>query len=247
MPSLDFLRKIDIFKGLSEDQLVSIQARCHQKDYLKGKKLFEEGEDAAQIFVVVKGQVDLCFDLPAGANSEVSTLSAISPANSFGWSSFVPPYKYRLSAYCASGMCSVLRLDKEYLLTLFEKDFRMGYVVMSNLAAVIDARFQQLQKSATASPYSLVKVKVHMATCGIAAGAREVMTALMDELSRSGRHDIQVETSGCIGKCSTEPNVTVEIGGEEPVVYQKMNPDKMRRVFDRHVLKGEIQSDFVLV
>ena len=83
-------------------------------------------------------------------------------------------------------------------------------------------------------------------TCGIAAGAREVMTALMEELSQTDRQDIKIETSGCIGKCPTEPNVTVEIEGEAPVVYQKMNPDKIRQVFNRHVLMGEVQSDFVL-
>ena len=54
------------------------------------------------------------------------------------------------------------------------------------------------------------------------------------------------KSSGCIGRCSSEPNVTVEIEGEEPIIYQKMTPDKMRQVFNRHVLNGEVQSDFAL-
>lgn len=91
-----------------------------------------------------------------------------------------------------------------------------------------------------------VKITVHMGTCGIAAGAREVMDALLDELSRSGRDDVRVVNSGCMGMCSSEPNVTVEIMGHEPVIYQHMDQNKMRQVFQRHILHGEVQTDFAL-
>lgn len=93
---------------------------------------------------------------------------------------------------------------------------------------------------------SSVKVTVHMGTCGIAAGAREVMNALMEEMAASDRDDIRVVNSGCMGMCSSEPNVTVEIRGSEPIVYQHMDANKMRQVFKRHVLQGEVQSDFAL-
>jgi NADP-reducing hydrogenase subunit HndB len=91
-----------------------------------------------------------------------------------------------------------------------------------------------------------VKITVHMGTCGIAAGAREVMDALMEELAESDRQDIRVLNSGCMGMCSSEPNVTVEMEGQEPVIYQHMDRNKMRQVFKRHVLLGEVQSDFAL-
>lgn len=91
-----------------------------------------------------------------------------------------------------------------------------------------------------------VKVTVHMGTCGIAAGAREVMSTLMDEISESGRHDIRVVTSGCMGMCSSEPNITVETDGAEPIIYQKVNTNIMRQIFRRHILLGEVQSDFAL-
>ncbi len=90
------------------------------------------------------------------------------------------------------------------------------------------------------------KITVHMGTCGIAAGAREVMGILMEELTNSDRDDIRVVNSGCIGMCSSEPNVTVEIEGGEPIVYQLINSNKMRQIFKRHVLQGEIQTDFAL-
>lgn len=91
-----------------------------------------------------------------------------------------------------------------------------------------------------------VKITVHMGTCGIAAGAREVMNALMEEMGQTERQDIRVMASACLGMCSSEPNVTVEIEGEEPIVYQHMDANKMRQVFRRHVLEGEVQTDFAL-
>ncbi|QTA88161.1 (2Fe-2S) ferredoxin domain-containing protein [Desulfonema magnum] len=91
-----------------------------------------------------------------------------------------------------------------------------------------------------------IKVIVHMGTCGIAAGAREVMETLMEELGQADHENIQVVASGCLGMCSSEPNVTVEIQGKTPVIYQHMNANKMRQVFKRHVLKGEVQTDFAL-
>jgi NADP-reducing hydrogenase subunit HndB len=91
-----------------------------------------------------------------------------------------------------------------------------------------------------------IKITVHMGTCGIAAGAREVMNALMEEMAEEDRHDIHIVASGCMGMCSSEPNVTIEIKEAEPIVYQKMDSNRMRQVFKRHVLLGEIQSEFVL-
>jgi NADP-reducing hydrogenase subunit HndB len=91
-----------------------------------------------------------------------------------------------------------------------------------------------------------IKITVHMGTCGIAAGAREVMSALMEEMSAVDRQDIRVVASGCMGMCSSEPNVTVEVQGSEPIIYQLMDPNKMRQVFKRHVLLGEVQTDFAL-
>ena len=91
-----------------------------------------------------------------------------------------------------------------------------------------------------------VRVTVHMGTCGIASGARTVMNALMDELAETDRRDVAVTTSGCIGLCSQEPIVTVELQGREPVRYALVNADKMRTIFRRHVMAGEIQENFAL-
>ena len=90
------------------------------------------------------------------------------------------------------------------------------------------------------------KITVHMGTCGIASGAREVMNALMQAIEEVNVTDVAVTTSGCMGLCSREPLVTVEIVGLEPIKYEYMDANKMRQVFKRHVLEGEIQTPFVL-
>ena len=94
--------------------------------------------------------------------------------------------------------------------------------------------------------FKRVKVTVHMGTCGIASGAKEVMDSLMREIEESGKTDVMVTTSGCMGLCSREPLVTVEILGQEPIKYEYVNANKMRQIFKRHVLEGEIQTPFVL-
>ena len=243
---LYFLKKVDIFKGLDDVQLGQVSAGCREKEYQNNHRIFTEGEVADRVWIVMEGQVDLRFDLPGRPTSEENTIFSIAVGNTLGWSSFVPPFQYKLSAYCASRSCKILQIDKDFLIGLFEKDNRMGYRVMLNLTGVASTHFHRLQNSAAGPPASQVKVIVHMATCGIAAGAREVMTAAVEELSQTNRQDIKVVTSGCIGRCESEPNVTVEISGEERVVYQKMTPDKLRQVFKQHILKGEVQKAFIL-
>jgi NADP-reducing hydrogenase subunit HndB len=91
-----------------------------------------------------------------------------------------------------------------------------------------------------------VKITVHMGTCGIASGAREVLDTVLQQIEEAKLNDIYVTTSGCMGLCSREPLVTVEILNQDPIKYEYMNPNKMRQVFKRHILDGEIQLPFVL-
>jgi NADP-reducing hydrogenase subunit HndB len=82
-------------------------------------------------------------------------------------------------------------------------------------------------------------VTVHMGTCGISAGARDILSTVMDELAACGRRDIHVATSGCVGVCIQEPVMTVDILGTQPVLYGKLDPDKARLIFREHVLGGK--------
>ncbi len=90
------------------------------------------------------------------------------------------------------------------------------------------------------------KITVHMGTCGISAGAREVMGALLKEIEKLNLTDIIVTTSGCAGLCSREPMATVEVVGHSPVKYVDLKPEKIVRVLKEHVLEGKIVKDFAL-
>ncbi len=90
------------------------------------------------------------------------------------------------------------------------------------------------------------RVVVHMGTCGISAGAREVMKALLHEIETQGIDDVIVTTSGCAGLCSREPMVTVELAGHAPVKYVDLKPERIIRVLKEHVLGGKIVTDFAL-
>ena len=82
------------------------------------------------------------------------------------------------------------------------------------------------------------RVVVGMATCGIAAGARPVLTAFVEEVNRRGLQDVTVTQAGCIGMCKLEPIVEVFQPGKEKVTYVKMTPDKVARIVSEHLATG---------
>ena len=93
---------------------------------------------------------------------------------------------------------------------------------------------------------SRAKVTVHMGTCGIAAGARDVMAALLAEIEQQHLTDVLVTTSGCAGLCSREPMATVEVRSEAPVKYVNLTPDKMAQVVRQHIVDGFAVMDIAL-
>jgi NADP-reducing hydrogenase subunit HndB len=90
------------------------------------------------------------------------------------------------------------------------------------------------------------RITVHMGTCGIAAGARKVMTALLDEVEARDISDVIVTTSGCAGLCSSEPMATVEILDQPPVKYADLDEKKIVEILQQHVLDGKIVEEYAL-
>ncbi len=90
------------------------------------------------------------------------------------------------------------------------------------------------------------RVTVHMGTCGIAAGARDIMDTLLDEIRKAKVQDVVVTTSGCAGLCNKEPMATVELKDKPPVKYGDLTPAKMRKIFVQHVLGGKMVTELVL-
>lgn len=90
------------------------------------------------------------------------------------------------------------------------------------------------------------KIVVAMGTCGIASGAREVMSAILDELEKRGVADVTVTQSGCKGLCEQEPTVDVVKAGLPTVTYGYVTPDKARAIIAQHVVNDQIAGDWVV-
>ena len=90
------------------------------------------------------------------------------------------------------------------------------------------------------------RIVVGMATCGIAAGARPVLAAFTDEVSKRGLNDVAVGQTGCIGICQYEPVAEVFMPGQEKVTYVKMTEEKARRVVAEHIVNGNVVTEYTI-
>jgi NADP-reducing hydrogenase subunit HndB len=90
------------------------------------------------------------------------------------------------------------------------------------------------------------KVVVAMGTCGIAAGAKDTLKSIVEEMNKLNIEDISVVQSGCIGLCEVEPTVEVSIDGTEPIIYGHVNPENARRIVKMHLKDGQVVSDLVV-
>ena len=90
-----------------------------------------------------------------------------------------------------------------------------------------------------------IRVVVGMATCGIAAGARPVLTAFTDEIAKRGLSHVAVSQTGCIGICQYEPVVEI-VEGDEKVTSVKMTPEKALRVVNDHLVNGNVVSEYTI-
>lgn len=91
-----------------------------------------------------------------------------------------------------------------------------------------------------------VRVVVGMATCGIAAGARPVLNAFVEEVAKRNLKGIQVVQTGCIGMCQYEPIVEIVQPGKEKVTYVKMTADKVAKVVNDHIVNGNPVAEYTV-
>ncbi len=92
-----------------------------------------------------------------------------------------------------------------------------------------------------------VRVVVGMATCGIAAGARPVLSAFVEEVNAKDLFEnVTVTQTGCIGLCQYEPIVEVYEAGKEKVTYIKMTPEKAKEVVEKHLKGGNVVTEYTV-
>ena len=104
----------------------------------------------------------------------------------------------------------------------------------------------QKQMNIRESDEGKIKVLVGMATCGIAAGARPVMKAFLEEVEKRGLKNVSVQQTGCIGVCRLEPIAEIFVPGKEKVTYVKLNPDMVPRIMTDHIVNGQVVTEYTI-
>jgi len=89
------------------------------------------------------------------------------------------------------------------------------------------------------------RIIVGMGTCGIAAGAREVMNAILKELE-ARKIEAHVETVGCVGMCAKEPLVDIEQAGKSRIRYANIAPENVPRLIEEHLVKGNVIQEWAI-
>ena len=118
---------------------------------------------------------------------------------------------------------------------------------MKSLAELAAIKAKMQDKVAMREGSGDVRVVVGMATCGIAAGARPVLSAFVEAVNAAGLSEkVTVTQTGCIGICQYEPVVEVFEDGKEKVTYVKMDADKAKRFVEEHIKGGKILTDYVI-
>lgn len=117
---------------------------------------------------------------------------------------------------------------------------------MKSLAELTKLRDESLKRVDLRKERKGTRIVVGMATCGIAAGARPVLAALMDEAQKRGLKDVEITQTGCIGVCRLEPLVEVYKEGEEKVTYVELTEEKARRIIAEHIVNGHIVTDLTI-
>ncbi len=90
------------------------------------------------------------------------------------------------------------------------------------------------------------RIVVGMATCGIAAGARPVLSALVEEIGKRNLAHVTVAQTGCIGMCRLEPIVEVMVPGEEKVTYVKVDTEKAVKIVSEHIVNGRVCTEYTI-
>lgn len=115
---------------------------------------------------------------------------------------------------------------------------------LAELRALREKMLSQTDNRSVAGEGETV-IKVGMATCGIAAGARPVLDALLDEAEKRHLHNVSISQTGCIGMCRLEPIVEVFKDGQK-YTYVHMTADKARKVISEHVVNGNAVKEFLV-
>ncbi|WP_158247204.1 Crp/Fnr family transcriptional regulator [Geothermobacter hydrogeniphilus] len=132
-----------LLKDLATDEAEAFLGRCRRKNYPDGRMLFAEQTEADHLYLLISGRIDLQFELPAQKGT--ATLVTRSPGDAVGWSTMVPPHRYRFAAVCV-GPTTVLEIDRPTLQSLFYTNYHLAYIFMRNIAVLSGDRLLRVQE-----------------------------------------------------------------------------------------------------
>ena len=92
---------------------------------------------------------------------------------------------------------------------------------------------------------NLVQVRVSMATCGIASGAREIMNYIVDECTSQGIDNVAVTQTGCMGLCYAEPTIEVTLPGQDGVIFGDVDQDKAKEIIESYIKDGTLVDGII--
>ncbi len=117
---------------------------------------------------------------------------------------------------------------------------------MKTLADLEAIRKKTLEQVTLRKDEDGVRIVVGMATCGIAAGARPVMNAFMEEIAKRNLENVTVTQTGCIGMCRLEPIVEIIVPDKEKVTYVKLTPEKVAKIVNDHIVNGKPVAEYTI-
>lgn len=117
---------------------------------------------------------------------------------------------------------------------------------MKSLKELEEIRNRTLESVNLRKDRTGTRIVVGMATCGIAAGARPILLAFMEEIKNRNLNDVTITQTGCIGVCRLEPMVEVYRPNEEKVTYVNMTVDKVKRIIAEHIVNGHVVKEFTI-
>jgi len=135
------LKEFALFEGVNDEVLKDIAELCHERNYREGDSCFLQGRKATELYLCRSGRVDVTVQVSEPWGMEV-TVHTAGAGELFGWSAMLDPYVYTASAKCQE-ISKVICINRSVLIDFFRKRPEVGYLVMTNLGAVISSRLTE--------------------------------------------------------------------------------------------------------
>jgi CRP/FNR family cyclic AMP-dependent transcriptional regulator len=144
--SIQVLKRFRVFKGLNDSELSKLVELCRERTFGKGAFCFHQGKRAMELHLCRSGKVDIVVELSQPSGVVEVTVHTVEPWEVFGWSAVVEPHVYTGSAKCTERTEDICIKGSD-LTALFERNPRMGYVIMRNLSSAVSSRLADTRRN----------------------------------------------------------------------------------------------------